>query len=119
MHAEGDLVVTIVSARHRGSQVIEDPLAEALHESKPMRGREVDTRLPFRGVISAKRRRRSPELHGFSSLMLGACPWSANRCPPTGSSPRACFAGTSASASPQSARSDAYISILSKRLRSV
>src|SRR5580704_1054236 len=67
MHAERDLVITIVSARHRESQVIEDPLAEALHEGKPMGGREIDTRLPFRGVISAKRRRRSPELHGYSS----------------------------------------------------
>ena len=43
--------------------MIEDALAETVHERQPVRGRQIDPRLPFLGANVRKRRRRNPELH--------------------------------------------------------
>jgi hypothetical protein len=44
--------------------VIEDALGETVHPGQPMRGREIDPRLPFLGAAFGKRLWRNPELHG-------------------------------------------------------
>src|SRR5439155_14561217 len=53
MQAERDLVVAIVPARHGQGEVVEDALAEAMADREAMRRREVDPRLPFRGIDGA------------------------------------------------------------------
>ena len=65
MHAERDLVVAVAAARHHECQVVEDAFAEAVHAGEPVRGGEIDPRLPFLGAAFGKRLRRNPELHGI------------------------------------------------------
>ena len=48
VQAERDLVVAVVGAGHAEREVIEDPLVEAVHHGEPVRGREIDPRLPLR-----------------------------------------------------------------------
>jgi len=48
MRAERDLIIKIAMARHHAGQVVEYALAKTVHESEPMRGGEIDSRLPFR-----------------------------------------------------------------------
>ena len=64
MHPEWNLIVAVAAARHDQGQVVEDPLAETLHEGQAMRRRKVDARLPFLGAVIPERFRRNPELHG-------------------------------------------------------
>src|ERR1700676_3204509 len=64
MHPERDLVVAVAAAGHDQGQVVEDSLAEAVHEGEAMRSRQIDARLPFLGAAIGKRLRRNPELHG-------------------------------------------------------
>jgi hypothetical protein len=65
MHAERDLIVAVAAARHHEREMIEDSLAEAVHMGEPVRGGEVDPRLPLLGAAFGKRFRRNPELHGI------------------------------------------------------
>src|SRR6516162_5927834 len=50
MHAERDLIIAIAAARHCQCEVVENPLAETVHEGEPVRGRKIDARLPFLGL---------------------------------------------------------------------
>ena len=50
MHAERDLVVAVGAAGHREGQMVEDALVETVHEGQPVRGREIDPRLPLLGA---------------------------------------------------------------------
>jgi hypothetical protein len=43
--------------------VVEDAFGKALVERQPMRGGEIDPRLPFLGAVVLQRIRRNPELH--------------------------------------------------------
>ena len=63
MHPEWNLIVAVAAARHDQGQVVENPLAEILHEGQPVRSRKIDARLPFLGAAILKRFRRNPELH--------------------------------------------------------
>src|SRR5712672_160903 len=63
MHPERNLIVAVAAARHDQGQVVEDPLAETLHEGQPVRSRKIDARLPFLGAVIPERFRRNPELH--------------------------------------------------------
>ncbi len=63
VHAERNLVVAVAAARHGEGQVVEDAQAEALVEGQPVRGGEIDPRLPFLGAVIIERFRRNPELH--------------------------------------------------------
>src|SRR5664279_4971117 len=69
VHPERDLVVAVAAARYHEGQMVEDAFAEALVEGQPVRGREVDPRLPFLGAVLAKRFRRNPELHEHLPLL--------------------------------------------------
>jgi len=53
----------VAAAGHDQGQVVEDPLAETLHEGQSVRSRKIDARLPFLGAVVPKRLRRNPELH--------------------------------------------------------
>ena len=48
MQSEGDLVVAVVAARHRQSEVVEDALAEPVLDRQTVRRREIDARLLLR-----------------------------------------------------------------------
>ena len=43
--------------------MVEDALAETVDEGQPVRGGEIDPRLPFLGAVIIERLRRNPELH--------------------------------------------------------
>src|ERR1700758_238770 len=55
--------------------MVEDALAETVHEGQPVRSRQIDPRLPLLGAAVPKRLRRNPELHGvllFSRFLMKA-----------------------------------------------
>jgi hypothetical protein len=60
--SERDLIIAIVAARHDKSKVVENALAKAVHERQPVRGRKIDSRLPFFGA-ELQSYRRKPHLH--------------------------------------------------------
>ena len=64
MHPEWDLVIAVAVARHDQRKMVENSLAETVHEGQPVRSRQIDTRLPFLGIAIAELFRRNPELHG-------------------------------------------------------
>jgi len=66
MGAERDLVVAVGAAGHHEGQMVEDAFGKSLDESEPVRGGEIDPRLPLLGAILAERFRRNPELHELS-----------------------------------------------------
>ena len=45
--------------------MVENALAKTLVEGQPVRGGEIDPRLPFLGAVVFQRFRRNPELHGY------------------------------------------------------
>src|SRR5579859_4921377 len=49
MQPERDLVVAVALAGNRQSQVIENAFAETMPDGKPVRGGEIDSRLPLGG----------------------------------------------------------------------
>ena len=51
MHPEGYLVIAVAAARHHEGQMVEDAFAEALVKGQPVRGREIDPRLPLLGAV--------------------------------------------------------------------
>src|SRR5579862_2931341 len=53
METERDLVIAVVPARHGQGKMVEDALAEAVADGEAVRRREVDPRLPFRGIGGA------------------------------------------------------------------
>jgi hypothetical protein len=50
IEAERDLIVAVIRARHAEGQVIEDAFVEPPHHADPVRCREIDPRLPARGL---------------------------------------------------------------------
>ena len=73
MQAERDLVIAVGAARHHEGQMVEDAFRKTLLEGEPMRGREIDPRLPFLGAAAVLERfRRYPELHALSPTVLPA-----------------------------------------------
>src|SRR3954451_16281665 len=63
VHPERDLVIAVAAARHHEGQMIEDAFTETVHESQPVRGRQIDARLTFVRTVIPERLRRNPGLH--------------------------------------------------------
>jgi hypothetical protein len=63
MGPERDLIIPVAAARDHQGQMVEDALAEPLHEGQPVRGSQIDTRLPFIGAVVSERLRRNPVVH--------------------------------------------------------
>src|ERR1019366_10699477 len=49
--------------------MVENAFAEIMHVSQPMRGGEIDPRLPFLDAAFAKRLWRNPELHAYPPVL--------------------------------------------------
>src|SRR5260370_3601291 len=75
MHPERDRGVAVAAARHHEVQMVEDSLAEIVHEGQPVRRRKIDPRLPLLGAAIPECFRRNPELHGYPPCVV---------CPSTG-----------------------------------
>ncbi len=54
MRAERDLVVAIRAARHHEGQMVEDAFGKTLVEGQPVRGGEIDPRLPLLGAARSR-----------------------------------------------------------------
>jgi hypothetical protein len=62
MHAKRNLIIEVAVPGHDEREVVENTLTEAVHERKPVRGREINPRLPFIGA-ALQSGWRKPDLH--------------------------------------------------------
>ena len=56
VQAERNLIVAVVVAGHAQGEMVENPFIQAMHDGQPVRGGQIDTRLPaLRGQIEILR----------------------------------------------------------------